>query len=223
MLFQNFSSTVGSPSAFWLPELLAHFPDAKVILTLRDTKTWRDSLRGSICRTDFPVSTFDRFVRWFRGTPYFGFFFPMEAKRRRLQEITAARLLAIPQMRAAAPEGFKTVCESDSGADELFKVWTEWVMGFLPPQEHADRLLLFFTGSHSWPALAYFLKVDAIMKYSIPFPFINTSIEYFFYILRQRTEVASITVLPVLLLALLRWALTPRKPRKKKKRKAKQS
>jgi hypothetical protein len=47
-VFQNYRSQVDWPGARYWRELSAHFPDAKVILTVRDPDDWFDSVQATI-------------------------------------------------------------------------------------------------------------------------------------------------------------------------------
>jgi hypothetical protein len=48
LLFQDFRATVDWPSARWWREIAAHFPDAKVVLSLRDPEAWYKSMSETI-------------------------------------------------------------------------------------------------------------------------------------------------------------------------------
>jgi Sulfotransferase domain len=48
LLFHDFCATVDWPSTRWWRELADHFPDAKVLLSLRDPEAWYQSMRETI-------------------------------------------------------------------------------------------------------------------------------------------------------------------------------
>jgi hypothetical protein len=48
ILFQNYHSAVDWPTISFLPQLVRHFPEAKVILTLRDPDSWYESAAATI-------------------------------------------------------------------------------------------------------------------------------------------------------------------------------
>jgi len=48
LLFRGFVSTVDWPSTRWWKELAAHYPDAKVLLSLRDPEAWYKSMSETI-------------------------------------------------------------------------------------------------------------------------------------------------------------------------------
>ena len=47
-LFARFQSTVDWPAAFYWRDLAAHFPDAKILLTVRSTESWLRSMQNTI-------------------------------------------------------------------------------------------------------------------------------------------------------------------------------
>jgi hypothetical protein len=57
LLFRDFRSTVDWPSARWWREIAAHFPDAKVLLSVRDPEAWYKSMSDTIYQPmTWPVS-----------------------------------------------------------------------------------------------------------------------------------------------------------------------
>jgi len=48
LLFRDFRATVDWPSTRWWREIAAHFPDAKVLLSLRDPEAWYKSMSETI-------------------------------------------------------------------------------------------------------------------------------------------------------------------------------
>jgi hypothetical protein len=69
-LFAGYRATVDVPSCMFYRELLEKYPDAKVILTVRDPERWYDSMRQTIyfARTAFPrwAAVLDPRMRVFR-------------------------------------------------------------------------------------------------------------------------------------------------------------
>ncbi len=47
-IFANFESTVDAPACFYYKELMGKYPDAKVLLSLRDSERWHSSVLESI-------------------------------------------------------------------------------------------------------------------------------------------------------------------------------
>jgi hypothetical protein len=78
-LFQGYAAAVDYPAAAYWPELAAYYPDAKVILTVRDADDWYDSAAATIHATSArPPDEADparaRFLRWARGLVWEGQF-----------------------------------------------------------------------------------------------------------------------------------------------------
>ncbi|USG62764.1 hypothetical protein NBZ79_07205 [Sneathiella marina] len=51
MIFQGYGATVDWPAAFYWRELSAYFPDAKILLSVRDAGRWYDSMEKTIFTT----------------------------------------------------------------------------------------------------------------------------------------------------------------------------
>lgn len=62
-VFAGYNSTVDWPSATFYKELAEAYPDAKVILTLRDPEAWFASTQATIFARDFPPESDDPFLR----------------------------------------------------------------------------------------------------------------------------------------------------------------
>ena len=54
-LFKGYHAAVDTPAAFYYRELLQQYPDAKVILTVRDAGKWYDSAANTIFKRPPPV------------------------------------------------------------------------------------------------------------------------------------------------------------------------
>jgi len=54
-LFAGYTATVDYPGCCFWPQLIAHYPQAKVILTVRDADAWFDSVRSTIFASDGSV------------------------------------------------------------------------------------------------------------------------------------------------------------------------
>lgn len=70
-LFANYQATVDAPAAFFYREILDVFPDAKVLLNLRDPESWYKSymtLRGAMEHFRPHRSTNPRLDMWLRVT-----------------------------------------------------------------------------------------------------------------------------------------------------------
>ena len=49
-LFDGFGCTVDWPSAFYWRELAVHYPNSKILLTVRDASSWYDSFSNTILK-----------------------------------------------------------------------------------------------------------------------------------------------------------------------------
>jgi len=62
-IFAGYSSTVDWPSATFYKELADAYPEAKVILTLRDPEAWYRSTQATIFAREFPPNSEEPFLR----------------------------------------------------------------------------------------------------------------------------------------------------------------
>src|SRR5436190_108289 len=62
-LFDGYASACDFPSQHWYREILGRYPDAKVILTVRDPESWYTSMLATIwaISRDFPIRWVGRF------------------------------------------------------------------------------------------------------------------------------------------------------------------
>ncbi|PON11004.1 sulfotransferase family protein [Candidatus Entotheonella serta] len=60
-LFADYVATVGPPPAWFWPELIAAFPEALVLLSVRDSERWWDSASQTIFKTDESTTMSDEF------------------------------------------------------------------------------------------------------------------------------------------------------------------
>jgi hypothetical protein len=61
-LYRGFRSTVDWPGCFYWKELVDHYPDAKIILGVRDPEKWADSMDQTMWR--WPLRRRNWFSRW---------------------------------------------------------------------------------------------------------------------------------------------------------------
>ena len=151
-LFKGYQSAVDFPAALYYRELMAQFPDAKVILTVRDADSWYESASKTILKgIPGPVLILARI---------FGFFSPS------LRNLPAAsewlnRILfnenALFRGQARNPEALK----------KIYTAWNEEVQRAVP----ANRLLVFEVRD-GWQPLCSFLNVPVP---ETPFPRSNDS------------------------------------------------
>jgi hypothetical protein len=113
LLFRDFQATVDWPAARWWREMAAHFPDAKVLLSVRDPEAWYKSMTDTIYQ---PLKA------------------PLRADAPEL-----VRLQHEMTSKAILLETFDNRFEDKAHAIEVFKRHTQEVRDAIAP----DRLLVF--------------------------------------------------------------------------------
>lgn len=129
-LFEGYRATVDWPGCSFYRELMQRYPEAKVILTVRDPERWYDSARQTI------YSVRDAFPAWTRWV------FPRMRVFRRMTE------------RVIWDGVFRGRFEDRAAAIEAFNRHNEQVRRDVP----ADRLLVYEVGQ-GWGSLCAFLGV----------------------------------------------------------------
>ena len=162
----DYNSAVDFPSAAFWPDLLSAFPDAKVVLTVRDHRALHRSINSAWCRLIGGGSTLDKLVA------RISFLRPYGRRNLRMHEANnraTARLLDLP--------GFtwQRACADEAYALAAFKAWDAKVRATVP----AEQLLVFETGKHGYAELARFLGVKLPDE---PYPRTNSSAEFAFVI-----------------------------------------
>jgi hypothetical protein len=128
---RGWGSAVDFPAAFYWRELAAAFPDAKVILTVRDPDAWYESFRDTIIAlvSPFPNRVVLPFVPFLSG-PF--------------------RVSGQPMLARLFPNGFSDRAEVTA----VFRAHTAEVVRSLPPER-----LLVFEVKQGWGPLCAFLGV----------------------------------------------------------------
>jgi hypothetical protein len=152
-LFEGFASAVDFPFAMYYRQLMAAYPQAKVVLTVRDPEGWYDSARQTILRGLPPgVMTVARLVGLVndnaRGFP---------------------RLFAYVE-RAIMNGLFEGKTKDRKFMTDLFTRWNEEVKCTVPPER-----LLVFEVKEGWDPLCRFLGVEAP---ATPFPRSNDGMSF---------------------------------------------
>jgi hypothetical protein len=144
-IFEGFGATVDAPACFLYREIAAHYPQAKVILTVRDPERWFDSMRATIYA--------DGYREKLAQTPIAPFMAKMLgfAARRRGIGSPGKPLASTPPDRDAAIAGFHA-----HNAE---------VRATIP----SERLLV-FEARQGWAPLCRFLRVPVP---ETPFPHFN--------------------------------------------------
>jgi hypothetical protein len=154
-LFEGYQATV-----YWSPcydylELLKHYPDAKVVLTVREPEKWYQSMHDTIYK--FNRLTFLRKV----------FLLTMGLFKPELKKLHAAWQL---QEQTLWQNTFKGQFGHKKYAIDVFLKHIEEVKSQVP----ADRLLV-FNIKDGWEPLCHFLKVPVP---ETPFPRVNDSASF---------------------------------------------
>ncbi len=153
-LFEGYQATVyWSPSYDYL-ELLKHYPEAKVILTVRDPERWYQSTYDTIYNNRLTI-----LKKLFM--PIMGVFKPEVKKLYAMWQL---------QERTLWQNTFKGKFHHKEYAIEVFTKYLEEVKSKVP----ADRLLV-FSIKEGWEPLCHFLKVPVP---ATPFPHVNDSASF---------------------------------------------
>jgi hypothetical protein len=145
VIFKGFAATVDAPASFLYREIASHYPQAKVILTLRDPERWFQSMRATIYA--------DGYREKLAETPIASFMAKMlgYAARRRGIGTSGKPLASTPPDREAAIAGFHA-----HNAE---------VRAAIAPER-----LLVFEAREGWAPLCRFLDVPVP---EAPFPHLN--------------------------------------------------
>src|SRR5215212_1768323 len=183
-IFHEYRATVDWPSAAFYEELMESYPEAKVILTVRDPDRWYESTRTTI----FGMSGA-------AASPLFSLaalFVP------RIRRIRRAVLMV---SKLAWEDIFGGKFEDKELAIEVFEGWNEEAKKRVP----AERLLVYEV-KEGWGPLCEFLGVEVPDK---PFPHLNDAEVFRRRIRRIRVLTVTMAVLGVSLAGLvplyLRW------------------
>jgi hypothetical protein len=178
-VFSGYEATVDWPACIFYEELMEAYPDAKVLLSVRDPERWYDSAESTIARM-----------------PNSGAFSPQAL-------LFKATGLLVPSMRRAPSMAEKIISEGTfdgrfddrEHAVEIFERHNEEVKRRVP----AEKLLVFEV-REGWGPLCEFLGVEEPAK---PFPRLNDAAE----MRRRKRAVRTLSLAVPAVLALLAAAL----------------
>ena len=155
LLFNGYKSGVDFPVALYYRELIANYPDAKVILTVRDADKWYDSASKTILK----------------GIPPFaialGKLFGVFSKSLRVLPAQNRWIKRILYNKEGLFQGKK---EDREFMKSLFKQWNDEVKKTVPEEK-----LLVFEVKDGWEPLCKFLNVPVP---TIPFPRSNEGVDF---------------------------------------------
>lgn len=156
-VFTGFQAAMDWPAAAYWRELAAHYPSAKVVLSVRDPERWYDSVRATIFRSALeerrPSPAHRRLLRWLvaRRCPDFALY-PRMARATILDRIFDGRL------------------EDRAHAIRVFEQHVAEVKATIP----SDRLLV-FNVRDGWRPLCEFLGRPVPDE---PFPRVNERVAF---------------------------------------------
>ncbi|WP_062428397.1 sulfotransferase family protein [Herbidospora daliensis] len=151
-IFRGFRSVVDFPAVSYWRELTDHYPDAKVVLTVRDPERWYESARETIFQHTVDV---DEPESWWRR----------ELHRLALRRVPEMALFPKMAKATVADQVFGGRIGDRAHCVEVFRRHVEEVEAAIP----ADRLLV-FECREGWEPLCRFLGVPVP---DVPFPHVN--------------------------------------------------
>ena len=157
LLSNGFTAGVDVPFIFLYERLMKIFPNAKVLLTVRDPTDWAESMRTTVCVAHQYVKTFPaNIVHWLRPlTKYL--------KHNTVMPWNAEKFKEFRDM-------LRACSKRKGGGEELFLQWTERIKATVPQEK-----LLIFNVAEGWTPLCNFLDVPIPDS---PFPNVNNKIEF---------------------------------------------
>jgi hypothetical protein len=150
VLFDGYQAAVDLPTYAFYSELMLHYPEAKVILTLRESEQWYESASKTIFR--IPPSPVLRLLR--------------------IMSLFISRLKPVAILMVIAPIGrhFFNNDFSRENAIRVFNQHNDTVRRTVPPEK-----LLIYRVEQGWEPLCNFLEVP---EPDLPFPHKNTREEF---------------------------------------------
>lgn len=184
LLFKNFNSAVDHPVAAFPDELYNQYPDAKFILTIRNSEKWYQSIQTTICWFHLPNNYA---LKILKTLPIFPF------TRLREQGIMMKPLI---KNKIGNKEGLEMSnwCNpiNKQKVITLFEKHNAHVKDLIPD----DQLLIFETGKNTYEDLATFLDVATPTS---SYPHSNSNEE--FHKIKMGMSIAAVVVCCVGLLA----------------------
>lgn len=153
-LFDGFQSAVDIPTFCFYKELMKKYPDAKVILSVRDPESWYKSFGDTIIKGSKP-GIGQMLLMSFR--------LPFNKKLR--QQLGVFKFAGI-FLKEFFPNGFN----DKESAIKFFNEWNQQVMNYVPKEK-----LLVYNVKEGWEPLCKFLNVPVP---ATAFPHSNTTKEF---------------------------------------------
>ena len=188
-LFHDYQATVDWPAAAFYEELMERYPDAKVILTVRDPERWYESARSTIYNIQNVASS-----------PLFSL---MALFVPRLRDLRRAALMAADLVWKRTFDGR---FEEREHAIEVFERWNEAI----ERRVSAEKLLVYEV-KEGWGPLCAFLGVEVPYE---PFPHLYAAAEMQRMIIGVRVLSVTAPTALILLLGIAIFALLRRRTRR---------
>ena len=147
----GFQSTVDWPGGFFYRELMEAYPDAKVMLSVRDPEAWERSMRATVWDVWHGASLMAH----------------LSDARKLIDPAWRDYAALMERLLFKAPGTFAGRPQEPQSLIDAFNAHTEAVRNTVP----ADRLLV-WQASDGWEPLCEFLEVDVP---DVPFPRLNDS------------------------------------------------
>jgi len=184
-LVKDYNGSIDQPSAAYFKQLVDAYPEAKVILTVRDAAAVQRSSAASWCRLIGVGSLTDWLVSLvYSLRPYGRRFFRMHDAMGRATGRALGR----------ADFSWRRVCEDEAYGAAFFDEWNTYVRRVVP----SHRLLVFETGKHGYHELARHLGVKPPKNKDEPYPRTNSTAEFAFVLIIMRVFAVLTLAVPVL-------------------------
>jgi len=153
-LFTGYKSAVDFPVIRYYKDIMAKYPQAKIIHTTRDAESWYESMQKTIFWAVKP--NLGRILKMSVKMP----FSPMTRKQLRVFKFNGKMINHV----------FGNDLNDKAKVIKIFNQWNADVLNFVPKEK-----LLIYDVKSGWEPLCKFLNVPVP---SIPFPKVNTSEEF---------------------------------------------
>ena len=153
-VFGDAQSTVDWPSGRFYADLIEHYPDAKVLLSVRDGESWVRSMRETVWGIFFADSVMRH----------------VSDARQVIDPLWRRYIDLMTSMNWGENGAMKGDHQSDAGLIAIMERWNDQVQSTVP----ADRLLVWYP-SDGWEPLCEFLEVDVPSE---PIPHLNDTASF---------------------------------------------
>ena len=214
-----YRSGCDSPLRVFVKELADYYPNAKIVLTVRNGKSWYNSITKAWCRFashDSMVNWYDKLLFWYRGSAYYKLLpdGKTEQKFRNMIEALDSRESRILGGIYHETYSIGKICSDEDYAIRNMNVWNDYVQSVIP----AERLLIInVEDSNEIKAqkLVEFLKDDYNISQEIidkfVYPHSNTHVDFENGAIFFKTITALLSLFPpIILLLILRRLLRKR-------------